>query len=101
MRAGPGVLDIGTGADLFWTRESLRCGASRVVAMEAMPESFHTASQVLTTLDDGDRVTLLHGVSTALSIEPRAELCVAEIIGSLPGAEGAAAVFSDCRSAGS
>ena len=91
------VLDIGTGAALFWTRESLRYGARRVVAMEAMPESFHTASQVLTALDDGHRVTLLHGVSTALSIEPKAELCVAEIIGSLPGAEGAAAVFDDAK----
>lgn len=91
------VLDIGTGSDLFWARESLRSGASRVFAMEAMQESFQTASQTLATLGDGHRVTLLHGASTALAIEPKAEVCVAEIIGSLPGAEGAAAVFTDAK----
>jgi protein arginine N-methyltransferase 1 len=91
------VLDLGTGADLFWARESLRHGASRAFAMEAMQESFQTASRALAALDDGHRVTLLHGVSTALAIEPKAELCVAEIIGSLPGAEGAAAVLTDAR----
>jgi len=91
------VLDIGTGADLFWTRESLQCGASRVFAMEVMQESFQAASQALAALRDGHRVTLLHGVSTALAIEPKAELCVAEIIGSLPSAEGAAAVLTDAK----
>jgi protein arginine N-methyltransferase 1 len=91
------VLDIGTGADLFWARESLQCGASRVFAMETMRESFHTASQLLSSLRDGHRITLLHGVSTALAVEKKAELCVAEIIGSLPSAEGAAAVLIDAK----
>jgi len=91
------VLDIGTGSFLFWARQSLQCGARRVFAMEAMQESFRTASRVLTTLDNAHRVTLLHGESTALTIEPKAELCVAEIIGSLPGAEGAAAVLTDAK----
>lgn len=91
------VLDIGTGADLFWVRECLRYGAGRVFAMEAMQESFQTASQALAALDEGHRVTLLHGVSTALVIEPKAEVCVAEILGSLPGAEGVAAVFADAK----
>lgn len=91
------VLDIGTGSFLFWARESLRFGARRVFAMEAMQESFRAASQALTGLHNGNRVTLLHGESTTLTIEPKAELCVAEIIGSLPGAEGAAAVLTDAK----
>jgi type I protein arginine methyltransferase len=91
------VLDIGTGAFLFWTRESLLCGARRVFAMEAMPASFRAASRELTELDNGHRVTLLFGESTALTIEPMAEVCVAEIIGSLPGAEGAAAIIADAK----
>ena len=91
------VIDIGTGAFLFWARESLRFGASRVFAVEAMQESVEAASQLLKTLQDGDRITLLHGESTTLSIEPKADVCVAEIIGSLPGAEGAAAVLSDAK----
>jgi len=91
------VVDIGTGSFLFWARESLRFGASRVFAVEAMHESFRAASQLLKTLENGHRVTLLRGESTALTIAPKADLCVAEIIGSLPGAEGAAAVLSDAK----
>lgn len=91
------VLDIGTGPELFWAREGLRSGASQVFAMEAMERSFRTASQTLAGLADGHRVSLLHGESTALEIEPKAEVCVAEILGSLPSAEGAAAVFADAK----
>ncbi|WP_399096361.1 class I SAM-dependent methyltransferase [Streptomyces sp. BBFR2] len=91
------VLDIGTGPELFWAREGLRSGARQVFAMEAMESSFRTASQTLAGLADGHRATLLHGESTALEIEPKAEVCVAEILGSLPGAEGAAAVFADAK----
>ncbi|MFG2894784.1 class I SAM-dependent methyltransferase [Streptomyces sp. NPDC048248] len=91
------VLDIGTGSELFWARESLRSGARHVFAMEAMEGSFGAASQALSGLPDGHRVTLLHGESTGLAIEPKAEVCVAEILGSLPSAEGAAAVFADAK----
>lgn len=91
------VLDIGTGSYVFWARESLRAGASRAIAVEAMQDSFRAADQTLADLEDGHRITLLHGESTALTIEPKAELCVSEIIGSLPGAEGAAAVLADAR----
>jgi type I protein arginine methyltransferase len=91
------VVDIGTGSYVFWARESLRSGASRVFAIEAMRDSFLTATQTVADLDGGHRVTLLHGESTALTIEPKADVCVAEIIGSLPGAEGAAAVLADAR----
>lgn len=42
-------------------------------------------------------MTLLHGLSTELTIDPKVDLCVAEIIGSVAGAEGAAVVFADAR----
>ncbi|MEO0796209.1 MAG: class I SAM-dependent methyltransferase [Verrucomicrobiota bacterium] len=94
---GRTVIDIGTGAFLFWARESLRLGANRALAIESMSESYQAASKLLSTIEDGQRITLLHGESTSLTIDQEAELCVAEIIGSLPGAEGAAAVLSDAK----
>ncbi|MFI6824769.1 hypothetical protein ACIBJE_28055 [Micromonospora sp. NPDC050187] len=97
LAAGRVVLDIGTGADLLWARESVRYGARRVVAVEAMEESFHRAGTWLAEPGAGERITLLRGVSTELDIAPRAEVCVAEIIGSLAGAEGVAAVLADAR----
>ena len=91
------VLDIGTGAYLFWAREALRAGARGVVALESMQDSYQAATRTLTEVPGGERITLLHGASTELSLEARAEVCVAEIIGSLASAEGAAAVIADAR----
>ncbi|SCL21708.1 protein arginine N-methyltransferase 1 [Micromonospora pallida] len=97
LTAGRVVLDIGTGADLLWARESLRHGARQVVALEAMAESYRRAGTWLADPGAGERITLLHGNSTDLDITPKADVCVAEIIGSLAGAEGAAAVLTDAR----
>ncbi|MDG4773615.1 hypothetical protein [Solwaraspora sp. WMMD792] len=97
LAAGRVVLDIGTGADLLWARESVRYGARQVFAMEAMEESFQRAGAWLAEPGLSERITLLRGVSTELDISPKAEVCVAEIIGSLAGAEGVAAVLTDAR----
>jgi protein arginine N-methyltransferase 1 len=98
-KSAPGkvVLDIGTGQDLLWARESLRRGARHVLAMEVMEESFRQAAAALRAEGMTDSITLLMGSSTALEIEPRADVCVAEVIGSVAGAEGAATIFADAR----
>lgn len=95
--AGKVVLDIGTGNNLLWARESLGYGASRVLAIEVMEESFQQASAMLESLRMKDSITLLKGSSTSLEIEPKADVCVAEVIGSVAGAEGAAVIFDDAR----
>lgn len=91
------VLDIGTGQDMLWARESVRLGARHVVAMEVMESSFRQAAQALRADGLADRITLLLGSSTELEIGARADVCVAEVIGSLAGAEGAAVIFADAR----
>lgn len=97
LAAGRRVLDIGTGPDLLWARESLRLGANHVVAVEVMDESFRSARANVERWGLGADVTLLHGLSTELTIDPKVDLCVAEVIGSVAGAEGAAVVFADAR----
>ncbi|MFF8950726.1 class I SAM-dependent methyltransferase [Streptomyces sp. NPDC014940] len=91
------VLDIGAGQHLNWARESIRCGARHAVAMEIMDETFRAAEQNLRAWGLDEAITLLHGDSGDLAVQPRADLCVAEIIGSIAGAEGAAAIFTDAR----
>ncbi|HEY7592166.1 MAG TPA: hypothetical protein VH969_03355 [Actinophytocola sp.] len=90
-------LDIGTGQHLNWARECLGHGADHVLAMEVMAETFRVASANLRRWGLTDKITLLEGASTSLRIEPRAQVCVAEVIGSIAGAEGAAATFADAR----
>lgn len=91
------ILDIGTGQDLLWAREGVQAGARYAVAIEVIEDAFHKAAANLPTLASPDRITLLLGESTQLRFAPRADVCVAEIIGSLAGAEGAAAVLADAR----
>src|SRR5207245_2606452 len=94
---GRRVLDVGTGADLNWAREAIRCGARQVDAVEVIEQSYLAAGRRLAGLPDRDRIILHLGSSAELALPERAEVCVGEIIGSVAGAEGAAAVMSDVR----
>ncbi|MEU8950022.1 class I SAM-dependent methyltransferase [Streptomyces sp. NPDC048489] len=91
------ILDIGTGQDLLWAREGVQAGARNAVAIEVIEDAFHKAAANLPTLASPDRIMLLLGESTRIRFAPRADVCVAEVIGSLAGAEGAAAVLADAR----
>ncbi|MEU1302597.1 class I SAM-dependent methyltransferase [Streptomyces shenzhenensis] len=91
------ILDIGTGQDLLWAAEGVQAGARHALAIEVIEDVFHKAAANLLALTSQDRITLLLGESTNLRFAPRADVCVAEIIGSLAGAEGAAAVLADAR----
>ncbi|WP_406483863.1 class I SAM-dependent methyltransferase [Streptomyces sp. NBC_01568] len=97
LAPGRRVLDIGTGQDVVWARESVRAGARQVTAIEVMEDSFRQAAVNLTAYGLEDRATLLLGESTSLAFAPQADVCVAEIIGSVASAEGAAAVLTDAR----
>jgi type I protein arginine methyltransferase len=98
-KSAPGkvVLDIGTGQDLLWARESLSRGARHVLAMEVMEASFRQAARRLRAEGLTGHITLLHGVSTEQDIQPKADVCIADVIGSVAGAEGAAVIFTDAR----
>lgn len=91
------VLDIGTGRDLNWALLAARYGACQVTAVEGMPETAELAVHRLARSPLRGRVELVHAWSTDLSLSPPAEVCVSEIIGSIGGAEGAAAVVADAR----
>ena len=91
------VLDIGTGARLHWAQESLRLGAKHVTAIEVMESSYRRALKNVRVWHMEDAVTLLHGRSTDFDLGRSLDVCVAEVIGSLPGAEGAAAVLAHAR----
>jgi type I protein arginine methyltransferase len=94
---GRRVLDVGTGVDLNWAREAIRYGALQVDAVEVIEQSYLAAGRLLAELPERDRITLHLGSSTELALPERAEVCVGEIIGSVAGAEGAAAVMLDVR----
>ncbi|MEU6743408.1 hypothetical protein [Streptosporangium sandarakinum] len=91
------VLDIGTGEHLLWAREGIDAGAHHAVAIEVIEDSHTRASENVIRHGLDGKITLLHGLSTRLDVTAKADVCVAEVIGSVAGAEGAAAVFTDAR----
>lgn len=91
------VVDIGTGSDLTWAREALAAGARQVMAIEEMPSSCERAALNLRRLGLESDIGLVCGQSTQVELPRRASVCVAEIIGSIGGAEGAAVVLADAR----
>ena len=97
LASGKRVLDIGTGQDLNWAVASVRAGADHVTAMEAMVDTYGRAAEKLGAWVLREKVTLRHGMSTDLTVGARVQVCVSETIGSVAGAEGAAAVFLDAR----
>lgn len=91
------ALDIGTGQHLNWARESARLGASHVTAIEVMPDTFEIARSNLREWGLHEKITLLQGSSNALDVDHPVDVCTAEIVGSIAGAEGAASVLLDAK----
>jgi protein arginine N-methyltransferase 1 len=94
---GKVVVDIGTGRDALWAIEAARAGAKRVYAIEADPAAAVGAIEAVAEAGLSDRVTILAGLSTQVTLPERAEVCVSEIIGNIATAEGAIAVLNDAR----
>lgn len=99
QRVAPGrtVLDIGTGQDALWAIASAEAGARKVYGIEAIPESAAIAREVVDRAGFSDRVEIVEGLSTEVELPEPVDVCVSEIIGTLGGSEGAAAVLSAAR----
>ncbi|GAA2638340.1 SAM-dependent methyltransferase [Paractinoplanes durhamensis] len=97
--AAPGkvVIDIGTGRDALWAIEAGHAGARHVYAIEADPATADQAVDAVIAAGLDERVTVLPGLSTQITLPERAEVCVSEIVGNIASAEGAIAVLGDAR----
>lgn len=96
--AAPGatVLEIGSGPDLLWSLAAADAGAARVYAVEVIPASARQAEKVARAQAAG-RVCVIAGDATKIALPERADMCIAEIVGCIGGAEGIAAVIADAR----
>ncbi|WP_158929672.1 non-ribosomal peptide synthetase [Acidisphaera sp. S103] len=96
------VLDVGTGGEAVLARECVAAGARHVFAVELLERSYQQARATIAGLGLTDRITLLHGDARELALPDSPfgapEICVSEIVGSLGGAEGAAAILDAVRS---
>jgi type I protein arginine methyltransferase len=89
------VVDIGTGTGVL-AAGAARAGARHVYAVEATPIARH-ARAVFRANELEDRVTLVEGWSTRVTLPERADLVVAEILGSEALEERMLPVLLDAR----
>lgn len=94
-RSGDVVVDIGTGTGVLATAAA-RAGAARVHAIESSGIA-DAAEQVFIANGVADRVTLLRGRSTQVTLPERADVLVTELIGNDPLDELLLEVVSDAK----
>jgi len=98
-RLAPGrvCLDIGTGAHVNWARACVEAGARKVYAIEAIEESYVKAVRTVRDLGMEERIHVVHGLSTEVTLPEPIDLCVSEIIGCIGSSEGAVSYLLDVR----
>jgi SAM-dependent methyltransferase len=89
------VVDIGTGTGVLAVAAA-RAGARHVYAIEATPLA-HEAREVIRANGLDDRVTVVEGWSTRISLPERATVAVSEILGSDALEERVLPVLADAR----
>ena len=96
-KAAPGrvCLDVGTGALALLALMAARAGAKHVYAVEANVEAAQAARAAVADAGMAERVTVLDGYSTDVTLPEPVDLLVHEIFGELAGAEGVVAAIGD------
>nr|AHB82062.1 polyketide synthase [Jahnella sp. MSr9139] len=91
------VLDIGTGKEAILARLAVEAGARKVYAIEMGDEAFEAAVAHVKRLGLDDRITIIHGDATEVTLPEPADVCVSEIVGPIGGCEGAAAIINNAH----
>lgn len=96
--AAPGkvVAEFGCGPDLLWSLAAAQAGARRVYAVEVLEDSAAAAEETARAHPQAP-VTVVRGLSTEVALPERADLCVAELVGSIAGAEGMVRAVTDAH----
>ena len=92
------VVEIGTGPYALLAIAAARAGARKVYSVEANPEAAKRARAALKQAGMGpEKVEVLEGFSTQVSLPEKVDLLVAEIAGSIASEEGACATIRDAQ----
>lgn len=95
VKPGDVVVDVGTGTGVLAVAAA-RAGAKHVYAIEASSIG-KVAGRIFESNGLSDRITLLQGWSTRLSLPERADVLVSEIIGNEPLGEDVLEITADAR----
>jgi len=91
------VVEVGTGKEAILARFCVEAGARKVYAIEIGDEAFRDASSLVAKLGLQDKIELIHGDATQVTLPELADVCVSEIVGPIGGCEGAALLINNAR----
>jgi hypothetical protein len=96
-RAAPGrtCLDVGTGALALLALLAARAGARHVYAIEANSQAASAAREAVAAAGLAERVTVVEGYSTDVTLPEPVDLLLHEIFGEVAGAEGVVFAIAD------
>lgn len=89
------VVEIGTGKDAILARFCVEAGAKKVYAIELLEATYLKAKACIEQLGLTDKIILIHGDSTKVTLPEKADVCVSEIVGPIGGCEGASMLIND------
>jgi protein arginine N-methyltransferase 1 len=89
------VVELGSGPDLLWASVAAKSGARRVLAVEVSEPVAREARRRAELL--GTHVEVIHGDAMEVSLPVRGDMCIAEMVGAIGGAEGIAVAIADAR----
>ncbi|MFT5797162.1 MAG: amino acid adenylation domain-containing protein [Candidatus Azotimanducaceae bacterium] len=91
------VLEVGAGPEALLSRFCVDAGAKHVYAIELLEDTYNKAKAKIAELGLQDKITLIHGDATKVTLPEQAEVCVSEIVGAIGGSEGAAVITNQIR----
>ena len=95
---GRTVLEIGTGAEAVLARMCIEEGARKVYAVEILEASATKARARIAELGLSDRIEVILGDATQVTLPEPADACVSEIVGAIGGSEAAAFIMNQVHS---
>jgi non-ribosomal peptide synthase protein (TIGR01720 family) len=94
---GRTVLEIGPGAEAVLSRMAIAAGARKVYAVEINPAVAEQARVRLRAEGLTERVEVITGDITQVTLPERCDICISEIVGAIGGSEGAAILIEASR----
>lgn len=91
------VVEIGTGSRAPLALMCAEAGARVVYAIEGNPDAAEEAGQLITAKGLEEKIKIISGYSTEVSLPEKADLCVSEIIGNIGSSEGAISIINSAK----
>ncbi|MFZ6014531.1 MAG: amino acid adenylation domain-containing protein [Bacteroidota bacterium] len=91
------VLEIGPGSDAVLSLMAIECGAGKVYAVEVLEESYRKAKKKVEMLGWTNRIEVIHGDVTTITLPEKVDCCIADIVGSIGGSQGSATILNASR----